>query len=106
MGVSQNQGSLFGGPNNKHYNIWDLYWGPLSLGNYHIRCCSVSMVCGYCFFWGHLTKKGRHDPKKVGSVGFRQAMGLQKGSKSHDFSHIQLGEVPSKALKRKALINP
>ena len=37
MGVSQNQGYHFGGPNNKDYNILGSILGSLYLGNYHIK---------------------------------------------------------------------
>ena len=36
MGVSQNYGYHFGVPIIRTIVIWDLYWGTLILGNYHI----------------------------------------------------------------------
>ena len=44
MGVSQNHGYLFGGPNNKDYSFFGLYWGPLILGNYHIVVVILTQV--------------------------------------------------------------
>ena len=43
MGVSQNQGYPFGGPNDKDYSILGSILGSLILGNYHIPPPSVAL---------------------------------------------------------------
>ena len=35
LGVSQNLGSIFGGPENRMIAVWGLYWCPPVYGNYH-----------------------------------------------------------------------
>ena len=35
VGVFENEGYHYGGPQNKEYSILGPYWGPLIYGNYH-----------------------------------------------------------------------
>ena len=49
LGVSQNQGYYFGGPNSKDCSVLGLHWGPPILGNYHFGVCRCSS--GPCRVW-------------------------------------------------------
>ena len=50
LGVSQNEGYHFGGPNSKDYNIFCPFWVTPILGNYHFRRSGVflSTTCQIC----------------------------------------------------------
>ena len=52
-GLPKIRGTLLGGPHNKDYSIWGLYWGPPILGNYlmefskdFLGCYRVVLVIG------------------------------------------------------------
>ena len=46
MGVSQNQGYIFGDPYNKDFPpFWGLYWGTLMLGSWNV-CIGISQAKG------------------------------------------------------------
>ena len=47
MGVSQNEGYLFGGPLNKAIVFRCLYWGSRVLGNYHVSYSLNSLEGDY-----------------------------------------------------------
>ena len=52
MGVSQNLGYHFGGPNNQDYSIWGSILGPPILGNYH-TLVSLLLFQVYRDFWSY-----------------------------------------------------
>ena len=84
MGISQNWGYLFGGPNNKDYSILGTILGSLYLGKLPCRVCAfgaggeyAEYIFGGCRLamkeklWLSMSASGALAPKPLTGLGFR-----------------------------------